>query len=171
MSTNSTSSTTLFAMTSPRQICRLEDTGVGSAQLPGGKQWAARRPTLGTIVKHPSGALKTGSNSCQGTHGRPLSAQAEEGLPSHQCCFPPGRAAVPLGEGADTAGHIGCRFSVMVLLALEWDDSSSCKTARASQGLSFPVWGPPSASDTTSCSHCNNQMPLRSKTAPRPSTG
>ena len=105
MSTNSTSSTTLFAMTSPRQICRLEDTGVGSAQLPGGKQWAARRPTLGTIVKHPSGALKTGSNSCQGTHGRPLSAQAEEGLPSHQCCFPLTCCCPPRGRSRHCRTH------------------------------------------------------------------
>ena len=57
--TNSTPSTTLFVMTSPRQICRLEYTGSeGSAQLREGKKQRAWRPNLEAIFRYLSGAFK-----------------------------------------------------------------------------------------------------------------
>lgn len=57
--TNSTSSTTLFVMTSPRQICRLEHMGSGrSAQFRGGEKQQVKRPTQKSSFKYMSGARK-----------------------------------------------------------------------------------------------------------------
>lgn len=69
---NSTSSTTLFVMTSPRQICRLEYTGSrrqlsskeASCRGCGGPPW--------NLFSGMRGALKIGPYSCQRTKGRPL---------------------------------------------------------------------------------------------------